>query len=112
MQRQGTNVALTTEPLDNDVGYADNTMVWIPQGVPTSAPTNDITYAVTLSGVRISGSSPVMTMQLRKGELRLSFFSTFTTLAMPTDAALQKLKIECFYPADSATAEKARDLAV
>jgi transcriptional regulator with XRE-family HTH domain len=57
-------------------------------------------------------SSPVMTMQLRKGDFRLAFFSTFTTLAMPTDAALQKLKIECFYPADSATAEKARELAV
>jgi transcriptional regulator with XRE-family HTH domain len=59
-----------------------------------------------------AASSPVMTMQLRKGELRLAFFSTFTTLAMPTDAALQKLKIECFYPADSATAEKARELAL
>jgi transcriptional regulator with XRE-family HTH domain len=58
------------------------------------------------------GSSPVMTMQLRKGELRLAFFSTFTTLAMPTDAVLQQLKIECFYPADSATAEKARELAL
>jgi transcriptional regulator with XRE-family HTH domain len=59
-----------------------------------------------------AASSPVMTMQLRKGELRLAFFSTFTTLAMPTDAALQKLKIECFYPADNATAEKARELAL
>jgi transcriptional regulator with XRE-family HTH domain len=59
-----------------------------------------------------AGSSPVMTMQLRKGDFRLAFFSTFTTLAMPTDAALQKLKIECFYPADSATAAKARELAV
>jgi transcriptional regulator with XRE-family HTH domain len=59
-----------------------------------------------------AGSSPVMTMQLQKGELRLAFFSTFTTLAMPTDAALQKLKIECFYPADSATAEKAHELAL
>jgi transcriptional regulator with XRE-family HTH domain len=59
-----------------------------------------------------AGSSPVMTMQLRKGELRLSFFSTFTTLAMPTDAALQKLRIECFYPADSATEEIARGLAI
>jgi transcriptional regulator with XRE-family HTH domain len=55
-----------------------------------------------------ASSSPVMTMQLRKGDFRLAFFSTFTTLAMPTDAALQKLKIECFYPADSATAESAR----
>jgi transcriptional regulator with XRE-family HTH domain len=59
-----------------------------------------------------ASSSPVMTMQLAKGEFRLAFFSTFTTLAMPTDAALQKLKIECFYPADSATAEKARELAL
>ena len=58
-----------------------------------------------------AGSSPVMTMQLRKGDLGLAFFSTFTTLAMPTDAALQKLKIECFYPANGATAEKARELA-
>jgi transcriptional regulator with XRE-family HTH domain len=59
-----------------------------------------------------AGSSPVMTMQLRKGDYRLAFFSTFTTLAMPTDAALQKLKIECFYPADDATAEEARQLAL
>ena len=59
-----------------------------------------------------AASSPVMTMQLAKGEFRLAFFSTFTTLAMPTDAALQKLKIECFYPADSATAERARELAL
>jgi transcriptional regulator with XRE-family HTH domain len=59
-----------------------------------------------------AGSSPVMTMPLEKGELRLAFFSTLTTLAMPIDAALQRLRIECFYPADSATAEKARELAL
>ena len=59
-----------------------------------------------------AASSPVMTMQLRKGDYRLAFFSTWTTLAMPTDAALQKLKIECFYPADGATAEQARELAL
>ena len=59
-----------------------------------------------------AASSPVMTMQLAKGDFRLAFFSTFTTLAMPADAALQKFKIECFYPADSATAEKARELAL
>jgi hypothetical protein len=59
-----------------------------------------------------AGSSPVMTMQLQIGDFRLAFFSTLTTLAMPTDAALQQLKIECFYPADTATAEKARELAL
>jgi transcriptional regulator with XRE-family HTH domain len=55
-----------------------------------------------------TASSPVMTMQLQKDDLRLAFFSTFTTFAMPADAALQQLKIECFYPADNATAEIAR----
>jgi len=47
-----------------------------------------------------------------QGDYRLAFFSTFTTLAMPMDAALQQIKIECFFPADEATAEKARQLAV
>jgi hypothetical protein len=31
---------------------------------------------------------------------------------MPMDAALQQIKIECFFPADDATAEKARQLAL
>lgn len=57
-----------------------------------------------------SASSPVMTMQLARGDFRLAFFSTFTTLAMPTDAVLQQVKIECFFPADNATAETARRL--
>jgi hypothetical protein len=61
---------------------------------------------------QVSASSPVMTMHLAKGDFRLAFFSTFTTLAMPMDAALQQIKIECFFPADDATAEKARQLAL
>lgn len=59
-----------------------------------------------------SATSPVMTLQLVKGDYRLSFFSTFTTLAMPTDAALQQIKLECFFPADDATAEIARRMAL
>ncbi len=59
-----------------------------------------------------STSSPVMAMHLAKGDYRLAFFSTFTALAMPMDAALQQIKIECFFPADDATAEKARLLAL
>lgn len=58
-----------------------------------------------------SGGAPVAAMHLRLGELRLAYFSTFTTFAMPHDVALQQLKIECFYPADDATAEHARRLA-
>lgn len=53
-------------------------------------------------------STPVLTMRLAKGDLRLAFFSTFSSLVMPSDAALQALKIEGFYPADDATAEHAR----
>jgi hypothetical protein len=52
-----------------------------------------------------------MTMRLRKGDFALSFLSTFATFAMPADAALQQLKVECFYPADGATAEIARRIA-
>lgn len=55
--------------------------------------------------------SPIMTMQLTMGELRLSFFSTFTTFAMPADAALQKVKIEGFYAADETTERHVRMLA-
>ena len=55
-------------------------------------------------------SAPVMTMKLQMGDLRFDFFSTFTSLAMPTDAALQKLKIESFFPADEATVNAVRNL--
>ena len=50
-------------------------------------------------------------MHLRKGELDLAFFSTLTMFAMPLDVSLQQLRIECFYPADTRTAEVARRLA-
>jgi transcriptional regulator with XRE-family HTH domain len=56
-------------------------------------------------------ASPVLPMHLRKGELDLAFFSTLTMFAMPLDVSLQQLKIECFYPADTTTAEVARRLA-
>jgi transcriptional regulator with XRE-family HTH domain len=58
-----------------------------------------------------ANAAPVLPMHLRKDDLDLSFFTTLTTFAMPRDVALQQLKIECFYPADSKTAEVARRLA-
>jgi transcriptional regulator with XRE-family HTH domain len=58
-----------------------------------------------------ANASPVLPMRLRKGDLDLAFFTTLTTFAMPRDVALQQLKIECFYPADTRTAEVARQLA-
>jgi uncharacterized protein YkwD len=59
MQRAGTNVALTLEAQAQ--GYGDNTIVWDPKGVPTSAPSADISYSVTVSNVVVSGQSRVFT---------------------------------------------------
>lgn len=55
--------------------------------------------------------APVASMRLQRGDRHLAFFSTLTTFAMPQDAALQQLKIECFHPADDATAAFSRHLA-
>ena len=54
---------------------------------------------------------PLVSMQLQKGELSLTFFSMITTLGTPRDVTLQQLKIECFFPADTATEQTARRLA-
>jgi transcriptional regulator with XRE-family HTH domain len=54
---------------------------------------------------------PLVSMHLRKDDLSLTFFSMITTLGTPRDVTLQQLKIECFFPADSATEEVARRLA-
>jgi transcriptional regulator with XRE-family HTH domain len=54
---------------------------------------------------------PLITMELRKGDLSMTFFSMVTTLGTPRDVTLQQLKIECFFPADSATEHAARRLA-
>jgi transcriptional regulator with XRE-family HTH domain len=54
---------------------------------------------------------PLVSMQLRKDDLSLTFFSMVTTLGTARDVMLQQLKIECFFPADAATEETARRLA-
>jgi transcriptional regulator with XRE-family HTH domain len=55
---------------------------------------------------------PLVSMQLRKGDLSLAFFSMITTLGTPRDVTLQALKIECFFPADAVTEQVARRLAL
>jgi transcriptional regulator with XRE-family HTH domain len=55
--------------------------------------------------------SPLVSMELRKDDLSLAFFSMITTLGTPRDVTLQQLKIECFFPADAATEQLARSLA-
>jgi len=61
MSRNGTNVALALEQQLNNQGYADNTIVWIPQGVPVTKPSSDITYTVTVSNVVVSSTARVFT---------------------------------------------------
>ena len=55
-------------------------------------------------------SVPVIPVCFRKDEHAFNFFSTVTTLGTPQDVTLQELRIECFFPADTATEEQARAL--
>jgi hypothetical protein len=55
---------------------------------------------------------PLVSMELRKDDLSLTFFSMITTMGTPRDVTLQQLKIECFFPADAATEQLARRLAL
>ncbi len=59
MRRAGTNVSLTLEAQAQ--GYGDNTIVWVPQGIPTGAPLGDASYSVTVSNVVVSGQPQVFT---------------------------------------------------
>ena len=56
-------------------------------------------------------SVPVVPVCFRKGEHAFNFFSTVTTLGTPQDVTLQELRIECFFPADEATEQRARGAA-
>lgn len=57
MKHAGTNVVLTLEAQAQ--GYGDNTIVWDPVGIPTSPPSADSVYSVTVSNVVVSGQSKV-----------------------------------------------------
>jgi transcriptional regulator with XRE-family HTH domain len=48
---------------------------------------------------------PVLAMQLAKGTTRLALFTTLATLGTPQDVTAQEMRIECFFPADAASAE-------
>ncbi len=53
MTQGATNVSLSVISR-TDSGYGDNTIVWVPTGVPSSV-TSDLTYNVTVSGISGSG---------------------------------------------------------
>jgi transcriptional regulator with XRE-family HTH domain len=59
----------------------------------------------------LDAATPVVNLQLRKGDLSLSFFSAISFIGRARDITLQNLKIECFFPADEATEQFSRRLA-
>jgi transcriptional regulator with XRE-family HTH domain len=48
--------------------------------------------------------TPVLNILFRKGDTRLSVFTTIATLGTPQDVTLQEIRIECFFPSDDASA--------
>jgi transcriptional regulator with XRE-family HTH domain len=48
-------------------------------------------------------SGPFLTIEMQKGDISLSFFTTLTTLGTPYDITLHELRIESFFPADEST---------
>ena len=53
----------------------------------------------------------LMLFRLRSPLGELALFSTITVFGTPADVTLSELALECFYPADAATAERLRALA-
>lgn len=59
-------------------------------GVPDQWRTLDPTFA----------TAPFIPVSFERGSLRVSYFSTVTTLGTAQDITLQELRVECFFPAD------------
>jgi len=54
---------------------------------------------------------PFLAIEMRRDDVRLSFFTVLASLGTPYDITLHKLRIECFFAADRATEEALRRLA-
>jgi transcriptional regulator with XRE-family HTH domain len=48
--------------------------------------------------------TPVLNIHFRKGDTTIRLFTTIATLGTPQDVTLQEIRIECFFPADDASA--------
>jgi transcriptional regulator with XRE-family HTH domain len=55
--------------------------------------------------------APFLAVEMRKGDLDVKFFSTMTSLGVPYDITLHELRVECFFPADTASEGRLRELA-
>lgn len=60
----------------------------------------------------LAADPPLVNIVLRKGDLTMTFFTTVTMFGRARDITLQDLKIECFFPADAATEQISRRLAI
>jgi transcriptional regulator with XRE-family HTH domain len=58
--------------------------------------------------VPVEPHGPVLTIHFRKGDTPLKLFTTIATLGTAHDVTLQEIRIECFFPADTASAELMR----
>jgi transcriptional regulator with XRE-family HTH domain len=54
---------------------------------------------------------PIVPVRFAKNGFEFNFFSTVTTLGTPQDITAQEVRLECFFPLDQATVERARQLA-
>jgi hypothetical protein len=55
--------------------------------------------------------APFLAIEVRRAEVRLSFFTLLASLGTPYDITLHELRVECFFAADVATEEALRRLA-
>jgi transcriptional regulator with XRE-family HTH domain len=58
-----------------------------------------------------ASTDPFLPIEFRRGDMAFRYFSLLTSLGTPHDITLQELRIESFFPADSATEDAARRLA-
>jgi transcriptional regulator with XRE-family HTH domain len=58
-----------------------------------------------------ASTTPVLPLELSRGDVTLRYFTTLTSLGTPHDITLQELRIESFFPADEETEATTRRLA-
>jgi len=50
-----------------------------------------------------ASTAPFLAIELKKGDVRFSFFTLLASLGTPYDITLHELRVECFFAADAAT---------
>lgn len=57
-----------------------------------------------------ASTAPFLAIELKKGDVRFSFFTLLASLGTPYDITLHELRVECFFAADAATDSALRRL--